>query len=147
MLAVDTNILVYAEGFGAEAKQNYASSLLRAAQGKDLVVPVQVLGELFRVLVNKAKLSRKDAQIRVSRYQATSSVAPTLLQTFAGALDLAAQHRLQIFDAIILAASAEAGCRMLLSEDMQDGFVWRGTMVVNPFAPTPHPLITDLLRR
>ena len=35
---------------------------------------------------------------------------------------------------------------MLLSGDMQDGFVWRGVTVVNPFAATPHPMLVDLLR-
>lgn len=38
----------------------------------------------------------------------------------------------------MLSASAEAGAAMLLSEDMQDGFVWRGLTVVNPYAATIH---------
>ncbi len=40
-------------------------------------------------------------------------------------------------DALILNAAAEAGCELLLSEDMASGFAWRGTVVVNPFAPSP----------
>jgi predicted nucleic acid-binding protein len=74
-------------------------------------------------------------------------VVPTLDRTLETALDLATEHRLQIFDAIILAASAEAGCRMLLTQDMQDGFVWRGMTVANPFAATLHSLLADLLRQ
>jgi predicted nucleic acid-binding protein len=34
---------------------------------------------------------------------------------------------------IMLAAAAIAGCRTLLSGDMQDGFTWLGVMVRNPF--------------
>jgi predicted nucleic acid-binding protein len=39
----------------------------------------------------------------------------------------------------MLAAAAQAGCRLLLSEDMQDGFTWRGVTIRNPFAATPPP--------
>ena len=42
------------------------------------------------------------------------------------ATDLAVDRDLSIWDAVILAAAADAGCRLLLSEDMQDGFAWRG---------------------
>jgi predicted nucleic acid-binding protein len=45
----------------------------------------------------------------------------------------------------MVAAAGEAGCRLLLSEDLQDGFVWGGVTVVNPFAPALHPWLADLL--
>jgi predicted nucleic acid-binding protein len=45
----------------------------------------------------------------------------------------------------VLAAAAEAGCRLLLSEDLQDGFTWQGVTVTNPFAPTLHPILVGLL--
>ncbi|HWF78051.1 MAG TPA: hypothetical protein VN694_12835 [Caulobacteraceae bacterium] len=54
---------------------------------------------------------------------------------FAAALGLAADHHLQIFDAIILAGAASARCDGLLSEDLHDGFAWRGVAVLNPFRP------------
>ncbi|NNM70934.1 PIN domain-containing protein [Enterovirga sp. DB1703] len=109
-------------------------------------MPAQVLAEAYRVLCRKGRLKRVDARERIGEYEDAAEVAPTLQSTLSAALDLATTHRLQIFDAIILAASAEAGCRMLLTENMQDGFVWRGVTVVNPFAATPHPLLADLLR-
>ncbi len=61
------------------------------------------------------------------------------------ALNLASVHRLQIWDAVILSAAASAGCRVLLSEDLQDGFTWNGVTVVNPFAPEPNALLAELL--
>jgi predicted nucleic acid-binding protein len=61
------------------------------------------------------------------------------------AADLAADHGLSIWDSVIVAASANAGCRLLLSEDLQDGFTWHGVTLVNPFATTRHPLLTALL--
>jgi predicted nucleic acid-binding protein len=61
------------------------------------------------------------------------------------AMDLAADHGLTIGDAVVLAASAEAECRLLLSEDLRDGFTWRGVTVANPFAVPVHPLLAALL--
>jgi len=61
------------------------------------------------------------------------------------ATDLASDHGLTIWDSVILAASAEAQCRLLLSEDLQDGFTWGGVTVTNPFAPALHPLLAASL--
>jgi len=52
---------------------------------------------------------------------------------------------LRIWDAIVLATAAEAGCQMLLTEDLQAGFTWGGVTVVNPFAVPPHTLLMGLL--
>ena len=46
-----------------------------------------------------------------------------------------------------MAAAGEAGCRLLLSEDLQDGFTWSGVTVVNPFAKNRHPILTALLQQ
>jgi predicted nucleic acid-binding protein len=56
------------------------------------------------------------------------------------ATDLASDHGLTIWDAVALAAAADAECRLLLSEDLQDGFTWRGVTVTNPLAATLHPM-------
>ena len=61
------------------------------------------------------------------------------------ATDLASDHGLTIWDSVLPAAAAEAGCRLLLSEDLQEGFTWLGVTVTNPFAPTLHPILAALL--
>ena len=62
------------------------------------------------------------------------------------ALDLATDHQLAIWDAVIISAASQAGCRLLLSEDLHDGFSWGGVTVVNPFASPRHELLESLLR-
>ncbi|HWB99103.1 MAG TPA: hypothetical protein VG672_20485, partial [Bryobacteraceae bacterium] len=54
-------------------------------------------------------------------------------------------HHFGIWDAVILSAASQAGCRLLLSEDLQDGFTWGGVTVVNPFASPRHALLEALL--
>ncbi len=45
-----------------------------------------------------------------------------------------AAGRLSYWDALMLASAAEAGCTVMLSEDMQDGAILFGLEIVNPFA-------------
>ena len=61
--ALDTNILVYEEGLGDSQRVEAGRLLLEQTLSADVVVvPVQCLGELFRVLTGKAGRSREDAQ-------------------------------------------------------------------------------------
>jgi hypothetical protein len=60
-------------------------------------------------------------------------------------MDLAVDHHLSVWDAVIVAAAAEAGYRLVLSEEMQEGFTWRGLTIVNPLAASSHPLLRALV--
>lgn len=62
-----------------------------------------------------------------------------------GAMDLVVEHKFSIWDALVLSVAADAGCRLLLSEDLHEGFTWRGVTIVNPFAPVQHPLLKALM--
>lgn len=145
IVAVDTNVLVYAEGVNDAGRAQTAQALLRRLPTDDAVVPAQVLAELFHVLTRKARYPAERATGIVQAWQATPNVVATSREIVVAAVVLATDYRLEIFDAIILAASASAKADMLLSEDMQDGFAWRGVTVVNPFAASPHPLLSALL--
>ncbi|HYF22322.1 MAG TPA: PIN domain-containing protein [Caulobacteraceae bacterium] len=144
-IALDSNVLVYAEGVDTPAKQDAANRLLDRARRAQLVVPAQVLGETFNVLVRKRRLTQPEARARVLAWAGLCEVVGTSSQALFTAFDLAAERRLQIWDAVILAVAAETGCDLLLSEDLQDGFVWRGVTVANPFKDELHPLLADVL--
>lgn len=49
---------------------------------------------------------------------------------------------LSFWDALILSMVAENQCRLLLSENLQHGFTWRGVTVVNPYQQPLHPLLS-----
>jgi predicted nucleic acid-binding protein len=109
------------------------------------VLPVQTLGELFNVLVRKAKRRPARARAAVLSWRDAYPMVETSATVMVNAMDLASDHGLTIWDSVVLAASAEAECRLLLSEDLQEGFTWRGVTVTNPFAPRLHPLLAALL--
>ena len=62
------------------------------------------------------------------------------------ALDLAVLTQLQVWDALIVNTAADAGCAVLLTEDMQDGFRWRRLTIVNPLADQASDRLAVLLR-
>lgn len=139
-VAVDTNILVYAAGFGDAPRCAAADTLLRLLVGR-LALPVQVMGELFNVLARKARLPLDDIAHRLRLLGAGADLLATTPDAFHRACDLAAEHHLQIWDAVIMAVVEAGDCEVLLSEDLQDGFQWRRLTIVNPFAHPTHPLI------
>ncbi|MDN5870160.1 MAG: PIN domain-containing protein [Nitrococcus sp.] len=146
-LALDTNVLAYAEGVNAGERREIALDLVRRLPQAIVALPVQVLGELFNVLVRKAGWSRGDARDALLTWRDSYPVIETSPKVTLTAADLATHYRLGIWDALILSAASEAGCRLLLSEDMQDGFTWGGVTVANPFAASRHPLLEDALAR
>jgi predicted nucleic acid-binding protein len=145
-VAMDTNILVYAEGLNGEAKRQAALEVVQKLPQDLLVLPVQTLGELFHVLVRKAGRPAVVARAAILSWRDSFAVVETSAKVMTAATDLAVQHQLSIWDSVILAAAAEAGCRLLLSEDLQDGFTWSGVTVTNPFASTRHALLTAMLQ-
>ena len=78
-------------------------------------------------------------------WQDAFPVIETSAEVMLAAADLATDHELRIWDAVILSAAGEAGCRLLLSEDLQDGFTWKGVTVTNPFSTPKHELLAALL--
>src|SRR5277367_3538135 len=140
-IALDTNVLAYAAGVNGQGRQRAALELLGKLSESETFLPVQALGELFRVLVRKAKISPRLARTTIIRYRDTYSLIETSSSVFLSATDLSVDHKIGIWDAVIFAAAAEAGCRLLLSEDLQEGFTWGGVTVVNPFSAVRHPLL------
>jgi predicted nucleic acid-binding protein len=145
-LSVDTNVLAYAEGVNGPVRKESALVITGSLHADSTFVPVQVLGELYRVLVGKAAWPATRARAAILSWQDTFPVIETSPAILVAALDVAADHGLSIWDAIILSATAAAGCRLLLSEDMQEGFTWGGVTVVNPFAAKKHELFAGVLR-
>jgi predicted nucleic acid-binding protein len=148
-VALDTNVLVYAEGLaflpGDLDKPDRVRNLLSALDPDEVVLPVQVLGELHRVLVGKAKRPPLEARAAILTWRDLYATVDTNLSVMVAAMDLAVDHQLSVGDAVILAAAAEAGCRLVLSEDLHEGFTWRGLTVVNPVASDLHPLLSALM--
>ncbi|MGH7022636.1 MAG: PIN domain-containing protein [Caulobacteraceae bacterium] len=148
-LAFDTNILVYGEGVvraaSDSAKCAVAARLIIGLEDAPIIIARQALAEFHAVLVRKDGQAPADAAASVHRWVRRSRVVDTDATVFEAALELASDHGIPIFDAVILAAAVEARCDLLLSEDFHDGFAWRGVVVSNPFGPAPDARVTRFL--
>jgi len=144
-VALDTNVLAYAEGVNGAPMKTVALDLVRKLPASGTFLPVQVLGELFNLLVRKAGRPASRARSAILGWRDAFPLIETSEAVILSAVELAADHRLGIWDAVILSAASEAGCRLLLSEDLQEGFTWKGVTVTNPFAPSKHELLAALL--
>jgi len=144
-VALDTNIMVYAEGIDDDRMQAIAIELVLKLPSGSTILPIQTLGELFNVLVRKGGRSRDAARAAVLKWRDGFPVIETSAAIMLAATDLAVDHRLSIWDSVILSAAAQAGCRLLLSEDFHDGFTWNGVTVTDPFSASRHPLLEALI--
>jgi predicted nucleic acid-binding protein len=144
-VAIDTNVLAYAEGVGDAARQRQAIEILTRLDLSRTILPAQTLGELFRVITGKAGRSSAVARDAILGWSDSFQVSDSTWTAFQTAFEVSAAHGLQIWDALILAVAAENRCRVLLSEDFQDGFTWNGVTVINPFAHKPSPLLERAL--
>jgi|SRR4051794_35537681 len=144
-VSLDTNVLAYVEGINGASRKKAAVEIVERLPPSSVFVPVQALGELFHVLVRKAALSPKQARTAILSWRDAFQLIEISPSVLLSATDLAADHNFTIWDSIILSASAAAGCRLLLSEDLQDGFTWNGVTVANPFAAKKNQLLAGLL--
>lgn len=132
-IALDTNVLVYAEGYGDAVRCDQARDLLEALPVQNVVLPAQCLGELFRVLHGKAGLPRQTAIENVLVWAELYPTADSTTEAFLLAFDLVRSHAVQIWDALVVAAASKANCTRLVSEDVPGEPSLAGVKVVNPF--------------
>lgn len=145
-VALDTNVLAYAEGAGEPTRCEIARELIHALPEGAAIVPAQALGELFDVLTRKLLRSCEHARTAVLEWADSFEVADSSWSAFQAALDLCTDHGLPVRDALILSVAAEHQCRVLLSEDVQHGFTWRGVTVANLFAEPRDALLERALQ-
>ena len=125
----DTNVLLYLLS-GDDAKADRAEEVL-ASGG---VISVQVLNEFASVAARKLQMSMAEIREVLTTIRAVCKVVPINEETHDKGLELSERYALSIYDAMIVAAALLSGCKMLLSEDMQDGQVIDGSLEIrNPF--------------
>lgn len=130
---LDTNILVYAEDRTEPVKQKKAVALiLEHKRQRTGVVSLQVLQEFFVAVTRKLKLDVGIARYKVEFHSRFQVAEPTVNDILA-AIDMHRLYGFSYWDALVLRMAKQAGCRALLSEDLQHGQEIDGVRVVNPF--------------
>jgi predicted nucleic acid-binding protein len=134
----DSNVFIYFFDTTDSVKQTIATELVeKAIEAGNGCISFQVVQETLRVITGK--LPRPATQEEAVLFMAHSlqplwRVMPSAA-LYEKALQLRSRWKLSFYDALIVAAALEAGCKRLLSEDMQHGQRIEGLRIENPFRP------------
>jgi predicted nucleic acid-binding protein len=133
---LDTNIIVYAFGQSFPEKARIAQRLVTdGAADKQAIISYQVVQEFINVALRGFRLAilRSDLELFVLTalfpMMAISSSPALMIE----ALRLHGETQLSWYDALIVAAALQGGCKILYSEDMQHGRRFGELVIQNPF--------------
>jgi predicted nucleic acid-binding protein len=133
---LDTNILVYSFDTVNPMKRDRARDLIaEALSSGNGIISFQVVQEFLNVATAKFEtpLSLADAR------EYLEEILLPLCEIFPGndfylnILEIKERTGYSLYDSMILQAALDGQCRMLYSEDLQDGFKFFDLTVRNPF--------------
>lgn len=133
---LDTNVIVYLFDGRFPDKQRGAGELLQklSADGAVPVISTQVLQEAYSALTRKLKMDPREAMATLQMMDGASFQIENVdaAMVWRGAA-LAHQNQVSFWDAMIIESARNAQCAILYTEDLQDGRVFDGVTVRNPF--------------
>lgn len=134
MNAVDTNVLIYACDQADVRRQRIALDLITTTP--DCVLLWQVACEFLAASrkLSKQGFSSSQAWERLAEFRGFMPLVPPTGGVLSRARDLHPTRSVAFWDALILAACAEAGVETLYSEDVPGSNDIGSVRVVNPFA-------------
>jgi predicted nucleic acid-binding protein len=133
---VDANVLIYSLDRSAERKRERAVALLAGLWNRRLgCVSLQVLAEFFVSITRKLPrpLTSDQAAAEVAHFTAWNVHEPRRFDLLS-AIELHRQVSISLWDAMVIHSARRLGCRILWTEDLNDGQVYAGVTVRNPFA-------------
>jgi predicted nucleic acid-binding protein len=125
---LDSNVLLYAIQLD-DRRCSPARVLIKAGA----TVSVQVLNEFINVARKKFGLPYEAANEALLPIKASSRIVPLTRDTHERAMEMAIGAKLNIYDALIVAAAELAGCDVLFTEDLNHGQNFGSVTVRNPF--------------
>ena len=130
---VDTNVLVYSLDKRNAAKHERAWHVLDVLRQGDGILALQALNELCNVATKKRPDLRQAAEVYALGALDALTVVAARPDDLRDALEAQRSHNLPFWDAMLWATARRAGCKILLTEDFQDGRTLGGLTFRNPF--------------
>ena len=133
---IDTNVFIYHLDISDPRKHQIAEGIVRAALTLgNGCISTQVVQECLNVALRKAQVA---LTLEAARRYLDVVLAPLVQVTanealYHRALDVQSRWQFSFYDSLIVAAALTAGCKTLLSEDLQHGQRLDTLTVQNPF--------------
>ena len=134
--SLDTNLLVYSVDSSAGCRHLTAIEIVDRATECDCYLTVQVLSEFYVVVTRKGMVRPSDAAAQAENWLDAFRCIAASANALRSALSDATAGRASYWDALLVATAREAGCTVLLTEDMGDGQDFGGLRIHNPFSPS-----------
>lgn len=126
---IDTNVLLYLLSSDTD-KANRAEAILQTGG----VISVQVLNEMANVALRKIGMPWKEINEVLALIRSLCRVEPLTVETHDMGRRIAERHKLNVYDAMIVASALLGECEILCSEDMQHGLLVNNQLrISNPF--------------
>ncbi|HWD58146.1 MAG TPA: PIN domain-containing protein [Stellaceae bacterium] len=130
---LDSNVLVYAVDGRAGLKHETARQIVLAAARLDCWLTFQSVSEFYVAVTRKRIVPAAAAAERVVDWMTAFRCLAVSGRTIQAALPNAVARRSSYWNALLVATAAEAGCNLVLTEDMADGTFLSGVQIHNPF--------------
>src|SRR4051794_33920305 len=132
---LDTNLLVYSVDGKSGTRHNLAIEILDQAIGKDCRLTLQSLSEFYVAVSRKRIIRAANAAAQVNDWMAAFSCVAASASAVKSALAMSLAGQASYWDALLVTTAAEAGCTVILTEDMANGAILAGVEIHNPFDP------------
>ena len=133
---LDTNIFVYSLGGTPANKARRAAQLVReGVDSRNGIISYQVAQEFFNVAFRRfaPPMTLAEAEQYLASVFRPMLAVQSSQALLADALRLYERYRLSWYDSLIVAATLEAQCGVLYSEDMGHGQTFGDLRIDNPF--------------
>lgn len=133
---LDSNVLIYLFDRTDARRCGIAQRLFEHAVETDsAVISFQVVQETLHVITRRIKpaLNAEEANTALTKVLAPLWRVMPSRPLYARALALQERYRFSFYDSLIVAAALEAGCKRLLTEDLQHGQRIETLSIENPF--------------
>lgn len=132
---LDTNILVYSVDGAAGPRHRIALEIVDHAVNADCRLTLQSLSEFYVAVGRKRIMRAPDAAAQVIDWMAAFLSVAASAAAIQAALADSLAGRASYWDALLVATAAEAGCTLILTEDLADGSRLGRVEIHNPFNP------------
>lgn len=136
MNAIDTNILIYSIDARDAVKRRKAVELIESLPESETLIPWQVACETIAVLRSMARTGqfRGDFAETAAALHACFPISMPTAAILDRSIQLQVREQVSPWDAMLIAACAEAGITRLYIEDIQSRPSLEGVEIINPFA-------------
>ena len=132
---VDTNVLVYAYDSRNAQKQQQAKALLRQLwQEQTGCISIQVLQEFY--VTTTQKLANPLAVTEAAQIISDLSlwrIHQPQVEDILSAVQIQQRHQLSFWDSLIVRSANQLGCKLIWTEDLNNGQIIEGCKIQTPF--------------